>query len=77
MAADANRVIVSSDSPPQFSAHHHDFPELRASGESAQAAGANLAVDLEREIEAAADDLHRAPLRRALDDVRAFVASKK
>jgi hypothetical protein len=77
MAADTSRVIVSSDSTPQFSAHHHDFPELRASGESARDAATNLAVDLEREIEAASDDLHRTPLRRALDDVRAFVASDR
>jgi hypothetical protein len=75
MPADAKRVVVSTGQTTQYGAHHHDYPELRAEGESAEDAVANLVVDLEREIEAAADELHREPLRRALADARAFGAA--
>ena len=42
-------------------------------GESPESAAANLAQDLAREIDGAADDLHREPLQRALDDVKASI----
>jgi hypothetical protein len=74
MAADPSRVTVTSDQSPQFRAAHQNFPELRSEGETAAMAATNLAHDLEREIDVAADEFHREPLWRALDDVRAFVA---
>jgi hypothetical protein len=73
MATDSARVLVETDEIPQYHAHHRDFPDLRADGESPRAAATNLALDLEREIEVAADDLHREPLQHALTDVQAFV----
>lgn len=50
-----------------------DLPELRAEGESAEAAATNLVQDLNRELAVAADDLHREPLQQAFD-VHAFLA---
>lgn len=73
MPADPNKVMVAIGQTPHFRVYHHDFPELRADGESLKIAAANLAQDLEREIDAAPDDLHREPLQRALADVRAFI----
>jgi hypothetical protein len=74
MAVDPSQVIVTTGATAHsFRVHHSDLPELEADGETPAAAATNLAQDLAREIDAAADELHRGPLHRALDDVRAFL----
>jgi hypothetical protein len=75
MAADPSRVVVTTGATLHaVRVYHRDFPELQADGESAESAAANLVQDLRREIDGVADDLHHAPLQRALADVRAFLA---
>ncbi len=74
MAADPSRVIVTTGATPDaVRVHHRDLPELRADGESAEAAATNLVQDLNRELAVAVDDLHRGPLQQALADVHAFL----
>ena len=72
MAADPSKVIVTAGATAHsVQVHHHGIPELQSHGESPESAAANLAQDLAREIDVAVDDLHREPLQRALDDVKA------
>ena len=73
MPADPNQIIVATGQIPQFRVNHRDFPDLQADGESPAIAAANLALHLEREIDAALDELHRKPLQQALADVRAYI----
>ena len=71
---DPTRVIVMTGAVPHpIMVHHRDFPDLSADGESPAIAARNLAQDLAREIELADDEMHREPLRHALDDVRAYI----
>ena len=73
-AADPSQVIVTAGATAHsVQVHHHGIPELQSHGESPESAAANLAQDLAREIDGAADDLHREPLQRALDDVKASI----
>ena len=71
-AADPSQVIVTAGATAHsVQVHHRAIPELRSHGESPELAAANLVQDLAREIDVAADDLHREPLQQALDDVKA------
>jgi hypothetical protein len=73
-AADPSQVIVTAGATAHsVQVHHHGIPELQSHGESPESATANLAQDLAREIDGAADDLHREPLQQALDDVKASI----
>jgi hypothetical protein len=74
-AVDPGRVVVTPGSTADaFQVHHRDIPELHADGASPREAAANLAQDLDREIESVADDFRRGLLVRVLADVRAFTA---
>jgi hypothetical protein len=74
MAADPSQVVVSAGATPDaVRVHHRAVPELQADGESPPVAARNLEQDLVREIDTAADELHREVLTKALDDVRAFL----
>ena len=74
LAADPSQVIVTAGATAHsVQVHHHGIPELQSHGESPESATVNLAQDLAREIDGAADDLHREPLQRALDDVNASI----
>jgi hypothetical protein len=74
MMTDPIRVIVTTGSTALAAqVHHQDIPELNADGESPESAAVNLAKDLARAIEGAADDFRREALQRALADVRAFI----
>ena len=74
LAADPSQVIVTAGATAHsVQVHHHRIPELHLHGESPESATVNLAQDLAREIDGAADDLHREPLQRALDDVNASI----
>ena len=71
---DASQVIVTAGATAHsVQVHHQGIPELRSHGESPESAAVNLAQELGREIDDAADDLHREPLQRALDDVNASI----
>jgi hypothetical protein len=72
--ADPGRVVVTTASTPDAcQVHHRDIPELHADGATPREAAANLAQDLDREIEGVADHHRRELFGRVLDDVRAFV----
>ncbi len=72
--ADPSQVIVTAGATAHsVQVHHPGIPELQSHGESPQLASANLVQDLASEIDVAADDLHREPLQRALDDVKASI----
>jgi len=73
-SADPSQVIVTAGATADSAqVHHRGIPELQSHGESPGSATVNLAQDLAREIDGAADDLHREPLERALDDVKAYI----
>jgi hypothetical protein len=74
MTADPSQVIVTAGATAHsVQVHHHGIPELQSHGESAESATVNLAEDLAREIDVVVDNLHREPLQRALDDVKAAI----
>ena len=74
MTADPSRIIVTTGATADaVQVHHRDIPEPHPDGESPEVAAENLANALTREIDSVADDHHREAIRRALDDVRAFV----
>ena len=71
---DARQVIVTAGATAHsVQVHHQGIPELQSHGESPESAAVNLAQELAREIDDAADDLHREPLQRALDDVNTSI----
>jgi hypothetical protein len=73
-AADPSQVIVTAGATAHsVQVHHPGIPELHSHGESPESATVNLAQDLARQIDGAADDLHREPLQLALDDVNASI----
>jgi hypothetical protein len=70
---DPGRVVVTPGSTAAaVQVHHRDIPELHADGASPREAAANLAQDLDREIEGVADHYRRGLFGRALEDARAF-----
>jgi hypothetical protein len=72
---DSGRVVVTPGSTAvSCQVHHRDIPELHADGATPREAAANLAQDLAREIEGAADHYRRGLFGKVLDDVLAFVA---
>jgi hypothetical protein len=74
---DPTQVIVTpGPTAHSYRVHHSDVPILQADGESPAIAARNLEQDLVREIDGAADDLHRGPLLKALDDLRSFLAGQ-
>jgi len=56
-------------------AHHHDYPEMWAQGETPREAVGQLANQLVRALESVSSHDLRDPLVRALADVRALLAS--
>ena len=73
-AADPSQLIVTAGATAHLvQVHHHDIPDLKSHGESAESATVKLAADLAREIDVVVDNLHREPLQRALDDVNASI----
>ncbi len=74
MAADPSQVVVTAGATAHsVQVHHHGIPELQSHGESPESATVNLAQNLAREIDGAADDLHREPFQQALEDVNASI----
>ena len=76
MATDVSRVIlttVSSGPGSQMQAHHRDFPEIRADGESAAAAANQLINHLTRALDSALTTWRRDAIQQAIADVQQFV----
>jgi hypothetical protein len=77
MLSNPSQVIVTTEphplhSVPGLSAHHRDFPEVRAEGRSPEEAAAWLAELLSRTLDSVPCDCRREILERAIEDVRAF-----
>lgn len=80
METDRNRVIVAEGARDCQSVHlarvhHHDFPDIRAEGETPGIAAAYLAGPLTRILDATPDAASRESAERALDDIRLFIQS--
>jgi hypothetical protein len=60
-----------------MSAHHRDYPEVHAEGNSAQAAAKRLAELLALGLDNAPSDWRRHNLEQAIQDVRAFAESDR
>jgi quercetin dioxygenase-like cupin family protein len=74
-------IVVTEDfcnacGTPQVNVHHQSLPELSITGESPQQAAENLAHELEPNLDAVSDPSHRERVRRAIEDVQAFLASE-
>jgi hypothetical protein len=74
MDTDASRVILTvGATAAAASAHHHDFPEIRAEGFSPREAVALLANKLALALDTALTDWRREGLGQAIADVNAFL----
>jgi hypothetical protein len=74
MDTDASRVIVTTGATAHTTqVHHHDFPEIRAEGESPVAAARHLTNHLARALDTALTNWRRETIQQAIADVQAFV----
>jgi hypothetical protein len=76
MTTDTARVIVapcSTGHTNQMQAHHRDFPEIRAEGDTAAAAAAQLVNHLTRALDSALTVWRRETIQQAIADVQEFV----
>ena len=77
MSTDPSRVIVLTGVTASTTlAYHHDFPEIRADGESPRDAALQLANHLSRALDSALTEWRRQMLDQAIADVRAFAAKE-
>ncbi|QDV33298.1 hypothetical protein [Tautonia plasticadhaerens] len=73
MSHGEDRVIVSSGATAGLSAaHHRDFPEIRAEGESPADAASQLVHHLTRALDTALTDWRRSAIEQAIADVKAY-----
>lgn len=79
MSANPNQVIVTSDEclcatarVSALHAHHRDFPEIRAEGETVEAVTLKLTARLCHELQSVPDQWHRQCIEQAIADVQAF-----
>lgn len=77
MVSNPSQVIVVPDEHSGIlihgmSAHHRDFPEVHAEGNSPKAAAMRLAEILAQSLDNAPSDWRRQSLKQAIEDVRAF-----
>jgi hypothetical protein len=78
MSANPTQIIVTTEvwagqPVTTLHAHHRDFPEIQAEGETALAAAAELEHQLRQALEAVSDPWHRGNVVRAIEDLQAFV----
>jgi hypothetical protein len=77
MSTDPSRVIVLTGTTASTNlAYHHDFPEIRADGESPKDASMHLANHLSRALDSALTEWRRQTLLQAIADVQAFSAKE-
>jgi hypothetical protein len=79
VTTDAGRVVVvatptGGQAVPTTQAHHRDFPELHAEGETASQACAHLRNLLDHSLSAAPVDDRREAIERAIADVKEYLA---
>ena len=73
MSTGDDRVIVTTGATAgRAEAHHRDFPEIRAEGESPTAAASQLLNHLTRALDSALTDWRREAIEKAIADVRGF-----
>ena len=77
MSTDQDRVIVTTGTTAQaVLVHHRDFPEIRAEGETVEAAATNLTNQLTRALDSALTKWRRDAIEQAIVEVKAFGAQK-
>src|SRR4051812_34994806 len=75
MRADPTQIVVTTGATAHASqARHRGFPDMHVDGESPGIAAENLIGHLARGLDNVATEEARAPIRRAIQDARAFVA---
>ncbi len=57
-------------------AHHHDFPEVHAEGETSAEAGAHLLNQLQRALDSVQSGFRREAIEKAIEDVKEFIAEE-
>ena len=77
MGTDRNRVVVADGvcdchTIHSTHAHHRDFPEIQAEGESPAHAAARLINQLASALDTASDRWHREAVEQAIADVKSF-----
>lgn len=73
MSTGEDRVIVSPGATAGLAAaHHRDFPEIRAEGESPADAASQLLHHLTRALDSALTDWRRTSIEQAIADVKAY-----
>lgn len=76
MSSDATKIVVEEGTTRgTVQVHHHDFPEIRAHGESPAAAAGHLSNQLTRALDSALTTWRRETIQRAIDDVQTFARS--
>ena len=58
-------------------AHHRDFPEMHAEGETCAAAARQLMNQLTRALDNVGSGYRRSAIEKALEDVKEFVVSEE
>lgn len=77
MASDASKVVVrDGESPGSMSAYHHDFPEIRATGETPSVAASQLINKLQAAADTALSEWRQQQVADAISDVNAFLQSQ-
>ena len=75
MPTDPSRVIVLTGVTASSTlAYHHDFPEIRADGDSPRDAACQLVNHLTRALDSALTEWRRQTLSQAIADVQSFAA---
>jgi hypothetical protein len=77
MTCNPSQVIVVADDDQcvllhGMSAHHRDYPEVRAEGSTPRAAAARLAELLSLSLDSTPSDWRRQGVQQAIADVRAY-----
>ncbi len=78
MTTDPSRVIVGTGATASSArVYHHDFPEIRAEGETPVRAATHLANQLTRALDSALTHWRRESIVMAIADIDAFVAQNQ
>ena len=74
MDSESSRVVVTTGATEESTrVYHHDFPEIRADGNSVKEAAAHLVNKLALALDTALTDWRRETLGKAIAEVQAFV----